>query len=144
MDQERFDELAKTLASGQSRRGFLKGVTGTAIGGLLASVGLGKAVAAPPAGKPSKCYGENSRCTNGKQCCSGTCTNRTCAPVDLCVNVTCIPTNVCFTAGTCDPSTGLCSQIPTPANIPCPLSGGGTGACNGTGTCITPLGPIGS
>ena len=36
MDQERFDRITRTLASGQSRRGVLKGVTGMAVGGLLA------------------------------------------------------------------------------------------------------------
>jgi hypothetical protein len=93
MDQERFDQLTRTLATGKSRRSVLKGLTGTAVGGLLAAVGMGEAVA-KPAGKPSKCYGENSSCTNGKQCCSGTCTNRTCAPVT--------PVVTCM-GGPCDP-----------------------------------------
>jgi len=40
MDQERFDRITRTLASGQSRRGLLRGITGTALGGLLAAVGI--------------------------------------------------------------------------------------------------------
>ena len=135
MDQERFDRIARTLASGQSRRGVLKGLTGTAIGGLLAAVGIGEAVAAPPAGKPSKCYGDNSSCTNGKQCCSGTCTNRTCAPVipvDRCAGVTCTATSECFTPGTC--SGGVCSpQNPKDSGVSCSI-----GTCDGAGTCRAP------
>ena len=48
MDQERFDQIARTLASGQSRRDVLKGLTGTAVGGLLATIGIGEAAAKGP------------------------------------------------------------------------------------------------
>ena len=140
MDQERLDRITKHHSTGQSRRGLLKGLTGTALGGVLAAVGIGKTAAAPPAGKPSKCYGANSSCTNGKQCCSGTCTNRRCAPaipVDLCAGAPpCTATSECFTAGTCNPSTGQCSaQTPKAADTPC-----STGTCDGAGICA-PLGP---
>lgn len=129
MDQERFDQLTKTLGSGKSRRGFLKGLTGTALGGVLAAVGLG-AAAAPPAGKPTKCYGDHSSCTNGKQCCSGTCTNRTCAPivVDPCAGKNCDDGNEC-TADSC--SGGICSHTSTPGAS----CGGGKGICDEFGNC---------
>ena len=76
MDKNRFDDLTKALAGPRSRRSVL-GLLGAAVGGILA--GAGTASAAPPPTKPSKCYGEGSSCTNAKQCCSGTCTNRRCA-----------------------------------------------------------------
>src|SRR4051794_8877408 len=100
MDHDRFDSLTRVFGSGRSRRGVLKGLTGMAVGGLLAAVGIGEAGAAPPTGKPSKCYGDHSSCTNGKQCCSGTCTNRTCAPavpVDPCAGKNCNDGNECTT-----------------------------------------------
>ena len=40
MDQERFDQLTRTVSSGASRRGLRKTLTGTAMGGLLVVVGL--------------------------------------------------------------------------------------------------------
>jgi len=56
----------------------------------------------------SKCYGAGSQCTNAKQCCSGTCTNRVCAPEappDPCVGKNCDDGNPCTTdacsAGQC-------------------------------------------
>ncbi len=42
MDQERFDQLTRTVSSGASRRGMLKALTGTALGGVLAAGGLGR------------------------------------------------------------------------------------------------------
>ena len=45
MDSERFDQLTRTLASGQSRRSLLKGLTGTAVAGLLAAAGVHDAAA---------------------------------------------------------------------------------------------------
>lgn len=54
MDQERFDTFAKHLAGGQTRRGVLKGLAGTALGGVLAAVGLGEAAA--KGGKVSICH----------------------------------------------------------------------------------------
>jgi hypothetical protein len=54
VDQERFDQLTRTLAMGQSRRGLLKGLTSTAIGGLLSAVGLGETAA--KGGKSGFCH----------------------------------------------------------------------------------------
>lgn len=86
MDDERFDNLSRKLASPRSRREVL-GLLGAAVAGLLTArvtdaapkednPGGGK----PVQDKPSKCYGGGSHCTNGKQCCSGVCTNRQCEP----------------------------------------------------------------
>ncbi len=74
MDGKRFDDLSRRLASQQSRRRFF-GLIGVAATGILTQQTAG---AAPKADKPKKCYGEGSHCTNGKQCCSNTCTNRKC------------------------------------------------------------------
>ncbi len=66
MDGKRFDELSRRFATRQSRRTFF-GLIGTAAAGALTHQASG---AAPKEDKPTKCYGEGSRCTNGKQCCS--------------------------------------------------------------------------
>ncbi len=75
MDDTRFDDMTRALATSRSRRGFL----GTIAASVAAAFTGAHAAAKPKADKPSKCYGEGSPCTNGKQCCSGTCTNRQCA-----------------------------------------------------------------
>jgi len=40
MEQERFDRITRALTTRHSRRGVLKGMTGAALGGALAAVGL--------------------------------------------------------------------------------------------------------
>jgi hypothetical protein len=133
MDDNRFDSLTRALGSGRSRRGVLKTLGAAALGAIGLTT-VGEAAAAPPASKPSKpskCYGDHSSCTNGKQCCSGTCTNRTCAPavpVDLCAGKTCDDGNEC-TTDSC--SGGVCSHNPT-SGAPC---NGGLGTCDPSGTC---------
>ena len=73
MDQDRFDDLARTLASTTSRRTVLKSLAGGAAGGLLALLGVGEA-AADPAG----CKRNGQKWKEPSQCCSGTCANGTC------------------------------------------------------------------
>ena len=41
MDQERFDALTRSLGTGRTRRGVLKALTGTAVGGVMTAVGMG-------------------------------------------------------------------------------------------------------
>lgn len=73
MEEQRFDDLARLVASKTSRRQVLKVLTGAAVGGLFASR-LDPAVAAP------KCFPSGHHCHKSSQCCSGlTCTNGTCA-----------------------------------------------------------------
>jgi hypothetical protein len=43
MDQERFDQLARGLASGTTRRGMVRQFTGAALGGILVAVGISEA-----------------------------------------------------------------------------------------------------
>ena len=93
MDQERFDQLTRTLASGQSRRGVLKALTGAVLGGAVAAVGVGEAAAKPEV----PCKAPNTKCGKGKnaQCCTSSevCDNGTCTtpppPTPLCGNVDC-------------------------------------------------------
>jgi hypothetical protein len=108
MDQERFDRITRTLALGQSRRGLLKGLTGTAIGGLLASVGMAEARAKGPCKAPNtKCgRGKNATCCTGSQVCNA---DGTCGPRDFCANVYCgVPDIHDCTVGVCDPYSGVC------------------------------------
>jgi len=101
MDQERFDELAKTLASGVSRREALRKIGGGLLGAALAALLPTKADAKPGGGGGGKtaegncpqgfnkcrgkCYilAEDRNncgacgvvCPEGRPCCGGTCTD---------------------------------------------------------------------
>ena len=66
MDGDRFDALARSLATPRSRRAVVRVVAGSAAGGLLALVGAGRAGADP-------CKGTGKECKKGIQCCSGSC-----------------------------------------------------------------------
>jgi len=135
MDQERFDELTRTLASGQSRRGLLKGLTGTAIGGLLAAVGLSETSAKPEV----PCKSPNHRCGKGKNavCCTSSqvCDNGACItpPQDLCLGKDCDDNNEC-TTDYC--SEGVCfHRLNTGGLCSSPDGSVGTGRCNSMGGC---------
>jgi len=92
MSAERFDELAKALATGSSRRTVLKALAATAAGGVLALLG-GKTVEA--GGK--KCSNDcdcpsHSFCTSGGVCVHFTCTTKGSKPCRLSRTfTTCIP-----------------------------------------------------
>lgn len=60
MDQERIDRIARALATGQSRRSVLKGLTGAALGGFAVAAGLGEAAGKPqvPCKTPNTKYGK--------------------------------------------------------------------------------------
>lgn len=125
MDGKRFDDLSRRFATRQSRRGFLA-LIGVATTGALTRLETDAAPKKekPKKEKPTKCYGEGSHCTNGKQCCSGTCTNRQCAadipactsPADCagidteCQQRTCI-NGICGVANT-DYGTPVSNQLP--------------------------------
>ncbi len=98
MNQDRFDDLARTLASTTSRRTVLKTLAGSAAGGLLALLGVGE-VAADDTCKPA-----GKKCNKHAQCCSGNCVNDTCAACPsgskLC-NGRCIPQSHCCGGGDC-------------------------------------------
>ncbi len=77
MDDKQFDLLTKSLSAGVSRRSLLRSL---AAGLGIAAIGAERTIAAPGVNGKKKCYGAGSQCTNGKQCCSSTCTNRVCTP----------------------------------------------------------------
>src|SRR6187200_2679279 len=108
MDDKRFDSLTRSLASGISRRSLLRSLA-AAVG--VAALGVEQASAAPGGvNGNSKCYGAGSQCTNAKQCCSGTCSNRVCAPEgggDPCAGKNCDDGNPCTTDGC---SAGSCTH----------------------------------
>jgi hypothetical protein len=54
MDQERFDQVARSLVSGISRRGMVRHLTGAALGGVLVAVGGSEAEAKKKRGKGKK------------------------------------------------------------------------------------------
>ncbi len=65
MDQDRFDNLTRSLSAGMSRRAAMRGLSATALGGVLAVAGIGSAAAAA-------CKRPNVKCGKGKNavCCS--------------------------------------------------------------------------
>lgn len=63
MDQQRFDDLSRALATGTSRRRVLRGLTGSVLGGVLGLLGLEEAAAA--------CRLIGQRCNANKPCCRG-------------------------------------------------------------------------
>jgi len=99
LDHDRFDDLARTLATGTSRRQALKLLGGSLTGGLLAALGVGTAVA-------DECKRNGKPCKKDSQCCSGTCPNGTQVPLGQ--RYSCVCTNgevqYCDAAG--------CSDIP--------------------------------
>lgn len=69
MDQRRFDGLIRKLTEEpRSRRGSLRLVAGTALGGLLAGAGFGA-----PAAEAAGCRKVDEPCRQERQCCSGLC-----------------------------------------------------------------------
>ena len=137
MDGKRFDELSRRFATRQSRRRFF-GLIGAAAAGALTHQTAG---AAPKEDKPTKCYGEGSHCTNGKQCCSSICTNRQCAAA---VGTECTVASDCAGSdGECQTRTctdGICGVAYTPYGFPVSDQIAGdcqSNVCNGSGGVVT-------
>lgn len=157
MDSQRFDDMTKTLAGAGSRRRFLKGVLGAAVGAVASAVGLAEAGAAPRLRVNNRCTPRtasqcpvNSNCTGSPRRCrckagfslrAGRCTrdrNPCAGKPDSCPdangNVICVNTkndpNNCGGCGAEDPL-NVCSGVES--------------ACapdaQGRGTCVCPGGP---
>jgi hypothetical protein len=128
MDGRRFDEITRVLVAPRSRRSLLRGLV-AAMGAAVAN--RGSAEGAP---KAPKCYGTGSRCTNGKQCCSGVCTNRQCAAdaPPTCGNTGCqgACTSAGFTASQCNPICGDSQFIGG-----CPIGQSDGNPCCNAGYC---------
>jgi hypothetical protein len=135
MDEKRFDELSRRIAKRQTRRSVL-GLFGVAVAGLVSNETVS---AAPKNEKPTKCYGEGSHCTNGKQCCSNICTNRQCTadagPGPQCtVAADCAGVDDECQSRTC--TDGTCGVTYTPYGTPAGdqmLGDCETNVCNGAG-----------
>ena len=111
MDGHRFDEMARTLASGASRRRVLKGLAG----GALAFTGL-----RPGPTEARKCRQSGKNCRSHADCCSEFCDTTTyeCAPAP--------------------PATGFCQ--PQITGCPCFIASTGaictSPDCAGFGACL--------
>lgn len=152
---ERFDELAKALSEGRSRRAVLRLLGGVFAAGALTAVGGGEATAAPPAcaefcrqllGRARgacmrachACAGDTRRvCVRSEAatCCAAceSCTEAgTC--VDACDPLSC--TRCDHGTGTCVPSCGPCGRCQEEGVCgPCE-SGPSPGCCKPDGTCL--------
>ena len=71
MDATRFDELARKLAAGATRRGALRAAAGGAIAAALAAM----RPAAAEAGAPT-CRAYGDVCDRDRECCSQRCSGR--------------------------------------------------------------------
>src|SRR5215207_1589187 len=88
MDGRQFDEIARALGNGSSRRGLLKGIGGL-LGVAIGLAGAGEAAAGP---NPKRCKNQGSKCKGNGDCCDGTCCGGRCqapCPVGQTRDATC-------------------------------------------------------
>ena len=140
MDDRRFDSLAKSFASGASRRSVLKGILGLGGGALAGGIALeGDADAArrpTPTPTPVKCPGQQvpvgGVCTCpgtapykcGPDCCTGQDTDpypRESTHSECCDNACCFGT--CYGEELCCPTNDRPGELP-PTNRICDTAGG--------------------
>jgi hypothetical protein len=130
-----FDELAKDLAQGLSRREALGRLAGGLLGAMLASLGLEQAWGAPTS-RPPKCSDycntlprpQRANCNNACKQCGGN-TQNICPSQDS-DKVACCSQGTCCSAGTCGPPStnqncGACGNV----------CSGGTSCVNGACQC---------
>lgn len=124
MDDERFEELSKTLATTVSRRQAVRIIGATAAGGFASLVGARGAFA-------RQCRDVGSNCRSNAECCSRFCDTATfkCGP-------SCGPEQVVCEGQCVGPCPGGMVISPTTCQCVCPT---GTEECNGEcvpeGTC---------
>ena len=139
-----FDELARGLASGSISRGRALRLIGAAVvGGVLASLGIGEAAAAP-----GGCKRNGKHCTRNDQCCSLNCdsSSGTCAaapPTCVSDGGACTADGQCCTGLLCD--NGKCATCRSnggscASHAECCSSAFGGGCRNSTcvESCIQP------
>lgn len=120
MDQDRFDQLTRVVASSSSRRSLIRAAIGSAAGAVLAAIGVRPA----EADVRSCVQCRRGVCTpvrNGTRCGQcGTCTNGFCA----------MDRSSCGTCQYCETADMTCRPTPRDEGEPC----GSCGTCEG-GTC---------
>jgi hypothetical protein len=125
MDDERFDRIAAAVATGSSRRGVIRLISG---GGLLAALGVAgsDATAAKKNGKKKKkCTGNKKKC--GKRCIprSSCCTSSACEQGEICRNgrcSNCVSETDCPQPPVCQERScrdGRCETVPLPVGTAC-------------------------
>jgi hypothetical protein len=134
MDDQRFDQITRSLAQALTRRRMVRGVAATIGAGALAALGVGSAAA-----KGSKCYGTGSKCKKAGDCCSPlACVNGKCASTGsgggggaCAVNSDCPDDGNFCTASVCDGNPQRCVNVAVVRGTPC----GDRSFC-ADGTCI--------
>jgi hypothetical protein len=128
MDGDRFDALARSLATSHPRRTVLRGVFGGAAGGMLSLVGRSGADA-------DLCKPLEKQCKKDVQCCSGHCAPSPSGSISTAHSdsICCAagkvqyPVGICCTPTTCAAAGATCGTIPDGC--------GGTLSC---GPCTAP------
>jgi hypothetical protein len=158
MDHQRFDDLARALATSTSRRRVLRGLAG----GVLAS--LGALAPAATLATHTGCRHHGKPCSRRGQCCSGRCTTagvcrcpssrKPCGTTACCDPATqhccggaCVPlSDTCCTIdadcddgdactdNTCNTTTHTCASTNLPGGTQCTQNGGRV--CDGQGHCV--------
>jgi hypothetical protein len=135
MDADRFDQLARSLTEGATRRGIARALGGLSLTAMLGPLlGLADAEAKKKKGK-NKNKNKNKKCKGGKKKCGKTC----------------IPSSNCCTTADCDAgeacTNGACRQgcVPACEGKECGSDGceGSCGSCEAdescqNGTCTPP------
>jgi MYXO-CTERM domain-containing protein len=114
--------------------------SGCVIGGTSYAAGIANPTNACQVCAPASSTTAWSNAAGGTTCNDGNpltkndvCTGGGCAGVPLCAGVTCTASDECHVAGTCDPSTGACSNPTQPEGTAC-----SNGTCEG-GTCAAAM-----
>ncbi len=128
MDPGRFDTWVRSLVATPTRRGLLRLMTGTTLGGALALLGAGGLA-------DHGCRHPGADCARDGQCCSGRCSDRgrcLCTRAAQCPE----PRNPCQKAVCTD--AGRCTVGDRRAGAPCVAGDGCTDgdACDGSGECV--------
>ena len=104
MEGQRFDQMAKAMANGATRRGVLRGLAGGAAAGALALRGAGRVAA------DDDCKPVGKKCKKDAQCCSRVCDRAT---------GTCADPNACPTYSRCEPVCGPAGCQHEPQIVTC-------------------------
>src|SRR6266487_3129328 len=94
---EWFDDLARSMAGGKSRRGVLKTLGLGLVGVVAGTAGAKEASANPP---EKHCKFQGYTCKNNADCCTLLCCNRTCCGDNqTCSNGQCVAAPACGGSG---------------------------------------------